>query len=134
MRGLRIALICLCALVIVLAVIAVAKGFIQINMANKKVTVLNPRGIAPPIEMIPMAPRLDTLEGKTIYVAGINFPPLHQGMIEIHRILTERYPKTTFILKVKEGSYLVNSRSWPAGHQRAGDCHLLLKIMKSLDS
>jgi hypothetical protein len=52
MRGLRIALIRLCALVIVLAVIAVAKGFIQINIANKKVTVLNPRGIAPPIEMI----------------------------------------------------------------------------------
>jgi len=110
MRSLKIALICLSALVIVLAVIAVIKGDIKNNITNKKVTVLNPRGIAPPIKMIPMAPRLDTLEGKTIYVAGINFPPLHQGMVEIHRILTERYPNTTFILKVKEGSYLVNDQ------------------------
>jgi len=110
MRRLRIALICLCALVIVLAVTVVIKGGIENTIAGEKVTVLNPRGIPPPIEMIPMAPRLKTLEGKTIYIAGINFPPLHQGMIEIHKILTERYPQTTFILKVKKGSYLVNDQ------------------------
>ncbi|MBN2073916.1 MAG: hypothetical protein JW762_00040 [Dehalococcoidales bacterium] len=79
-------------------------------MTGQKITVLNPRGIAPPIQLIPMAPRLDTLEGKTIYLAGINFRPLHQGLVEIHRVLTERYPKTTFILKVKEGSYFVNDQ------------------------
>ena len=110
MRSLRIALVCLFALVIVLAVTVVIKGGIENTIAGEKVTVLNPRGIPPPIEMIPMAPRLKTLEGKTIYIAGINFPPLHQGMIEIHRILTEKYPKTTFILKVKKGSYLVNDQ------------------------
>jgi hypothetical protein len=111
MRRFRIALISLCALGIVLAVYVVTKGGIEDDiLTSKKVTVLNPRGIAPPIEMIPMAPRLDTLEGKTIYLAGINFQPLHQGMIEIHRILAEKYPKTTFILKVKEGSYLVNDQ------------------------
>jgi hypothetical protein len=79
-------------------------------MTSDKVSVLSPRGIAPPIQLIPLAPRLDTLEGKTIYIAGINFRPLHQGLVEIHRILTERYPKTTFILKVKEGSYFVNDQ------------------------
>jgi hypothetical protein len=79
-------------------------------MTSNKVSVLSPRGIAPPIQLIPLAPRLDTLEGKTIYIAGINFRPLHQGLVEIHRILTERYPKTTFILKVKEGSYFVNDQ------------------------
>jgi hypothetical protein len=97
-------------LVIVLAVTVAIKGSIENTITSEKVTVLNPRGIPPPIEMIPMAPRLKTLEGKTIYLAGINFPPLHQGMIEIHSILTERYPKTKFILKVKKGSYLVNDQ------------------------
>ncbi len=110
MRRFKTALICLCALVIALAASVVIQGNIKNTMTSEKVTVLNPRGIPPPIEMIPMAPRLDTLEGKTIYVAGINFQPLHQGMIEIHRILTEKYPKTTFILKVKKGSYLVNDQ------------------------
>jgi hypothetical protein len=28
------------------------------------ITVLNPRGTHPPITLVPMAPRLDTLEGK----------------------------------------------------------------------
>jgi hypothetical protein len=86
--------------------------FREVNnkMTSGKISVLSPRGTAPPIELIPMAPRLDTLEGKTIYLAGINFRPLHQGLVEIHRILTERYPKTTFILKVKEGSYFVNDQ------------------------
>ncbi len=32
-----------------------------------KITVLNPLGTPPPIKLKNMAPRLDTLDGKTIY-------------------------------------------------------------------
>ena len=39
-----------------------------------KITVLNPRVIQPPIRLIPMAPRLDTLDGKTIYVVDTKYP------------------------------------------------------------
>ncbi len=35
---------------------------------EKKITVLNPLGQPPPIKLEPMAPRLDSLDGKTIYV------------------------------------------------------------------
>jgi hypothetical protein len=36
--------------------------------AAYKITVLSPMGTPPAIKLKPMAPRLDTLEGKTIYV------------------------------------------------------------------
>ena len=66
------------------------------------------RGIAPPIHLIPMAPRLDTLDGKTIYIVDVNFPRTHQFLEEMQKILTARYPKTTYILRTKVGSYFNN--------------------------
>jgi hypothetical protein len=67
--------------------------------------VINPRGQFPPIQQIPMAPRLDTLDGKTIYVVDVRWPYTHQVSEEIKSVLSERYPKTTFVLRDKAGSY-----------------------------
>src|SRR5579863_10644547 len=39
-----------------------------------KVEALNPKGTPPPIQLVPMAKRLDTLDGKTIYLIGDGFP------------------------------------------------------------
>jgi hypothetical protein len=38
-------------------------------MADKKYKCLNPVGIQEPVELLPLAPRLDKLDGKTIYVS-----------------------------------------------------------------
>lgn len=40
---------------------------------NEQITVLNPRGIPPGIEQIPMAPRLASLDGKTVYFVDDGF-------------------------------------------------------------
>jgi hypothetical protein len=39
-----------------------------------KVEALNPRGMPPAIQLIPMAPRLPSLDGKTIYLISDGFP------------------------------------------------------------
>lgn len=70
-----------------------------------KITVLNPRGIQPPIRLIPMAPRLDTLEGKTIYVVDTKYPLTRPFVQEVFNVLKERYPKTNWIFRDKIGSY-----------------------------
>jgi hypothetical protein len=70
-----------------------------------KITVLNPMGQPPPIARVPMAPRLDTLDGKTIYIVDIGFTDTHQFFTEMQKLLNEKYPKTTFILKTKIGTY-----------------------------
>ena len=53
-------------------------------MTGEKITVLNPQGKAPPIQLVPMATRLDTLEGKTIYIVDMNFAntPVFRGNAE----------------------------------------------------
>jgi hypothetical protein len=72
---------------------------------GKKITVLNPLGTLPPIKLEPMAPRLDTLDGKTIYVVDVKFPASEQFGKELLNILKERHPETNWLYKQKAGSY-----------------------------
>ena len=73
---------------------------------DAKITVLNPRGILPPINRIPMAPRVASLDGKTIYVVDTRYPRTREFMEELAKILKERYPKTSWILRDKFGGYV----------------------------
>lgn len=68
---------------------------------ESKITVLNPRGNPPPIRLVPMAPRLDTLNGKTIYVINIGFGETF--LPEVQKVLSEKYPQTKWIFKRKGG-------------------------------
>ncbi len=68
-----------------------------------KIAVLNPRGIAPPIRLVPMAPRLDNLDGKTVYIINVGFGDTL--LPEMHKVLAERFPKTNWVFKRKAGSY-----------------------------
>ena len=66
-----------------------------------KIAVLNPRGTPPPIRLVPMAPRLDALDGKTIYVINIGFGDTF--LPEVQKVLAEKYPQTNWIFKRKGG-------------------------------
>ena len=70
-----------------------------------KITVLNPIGQPPPIERVPMAARIDNLEGKTIYIVDVGFTDTHQLFTEMRKLLSERYPKTRWEVRVKAGTY-----------------------------
>jgi hypothetical protein len=72
---------------------------------EKKITVLNPLGQLPSIKLEPMAPRLDTLDGKTIYVVDVKFPASKVFGEELVKVLKERYPKTTWLYREKAKSY-----------------------------
>jgi hypothetical protein len=80
--------------------------FFGLSQAQEaKITVLNPMGQPPAIARVPMAPRFTTLEGKTIYIVDIGFTDTHQFFTEMQKLLSEKYPKTTFIVKTKIGTY-----------------------------
>lgn len=72
---------------------------------DAKITVLNPRGIQPPIRLIPMAPRIDALDGKTIYVVDTKYPLTRPFVEEVYKIFRDKYPKTNWIFREKIGSY-----------------------------
>ena len=72
-------------------------------------TVLNPLGTPPPIKLIPMAPRLDTLEGKTIYVDNNGYPGTSVLLPELVAVMKEKFPNTKFIYNDKQaGSMTMN--------------------------
>ena len=76
----------------------------QVQAAStEKITVLNPMGTPPPIELKPMAPRLDTIEGKTIYIVNDGYPGSNILCAEMQKGFSEQFPNTTFIYKDKRG-------------------------------
>ena len=65
-------------------------------------TVLNPLGSPPPIKLKAMAPRLDTLEGKTIYVDNNGYPGTSVLLPELIAVMKEKFPNTKFIYHDKQ--------------------------------
>lgn len=66
-------------------------------------TVLNPLGTPPPIKLLPMAPRLDTMKGKTIYIVNDGYPGSNILLGELKAVMEERHPDTIFIYRDKPG-------------------------------
>ncbi|MFC1533204.1 hypothetical protein ACFL7M_07565 [Thermodesulfobacteriota bacterium] len=70
-----------------------------------KITVLNPRGTPPPISLVPLAPRLDTLDGKTIYFVDIRFRGGDIFLREIMGWFERNMPSVNLVFREKRGSY-----------------------------
>jgi hypothetical protein len=70
-----------------------------------KLTGLNPKGTPPSIQLYPMAPRLSTLDGKTIYLVDTGF---QGGGILLHQIqiwFQKNIPTVKTVFKRKAGVY-----------------------------
>ena len=84
-------------------------------------TVLNPLGTAPPIKLIPMAPRLDTLKGKTIYVDNNGYPGTSVLLPELIAVMKEKFPNTRFIYNDKQAGSIT-----PTGDPAIGEADALI--------
>ncbi len=76
---------------------------IAANEKNPVITVYNPLGTPPPINLKEMAPRMDTIKGKTIYIVNDGYPGSGILLGELTAVMKEKYPETTFIFKDKPG-------------------------------
>lgn len=68
-------------------------------VAMPKITVLNPMGTPPPIQAKAMAPRLETLDGKTIYFVNTGYIGTDRLMAEMMAWFKANHPKTNLVLK-----------------------------------
>jgi hypothetical protein len=68
-------------------------------LVGQKITVLSPLGTPPPVKLKPMAPRLNALEGKTIYVVDQGYLGTDNLLKEMIVWLEKEYPKTNFVFK-----------------------------------
>ena len=65
----------------------------------EKITVLNPLGVPPAVRLKAQARRLDTLEGKTVYLVNDGFPGSDNVLYEMLDWFKANYPKTTVLYK-----------------------------------
>jgi hypothetical protein len=74
--------------------------------ARKKITVLNPVGFPPKITRKALAPRLDALDGKTVYLVDCRFDDSALLLAEVQNWLAEHMPSVKTVLKAISASYL----------------------------
>ena len=75
---------------------------------NEKVTALNPVGFAPKVTRKALAPRLDTLEGKTVYLVDCRFDDSDIFLAQMQAWFAEHMPSVKTVLKRISSVYLVD--------------------------
>jgi hypothetical protein len=70
-----------------------------------KLEVLNPRGLPPPITLIPMAKRLDTLDGKTVYLVSDGFPGADAFLHQVSIWFQKNMPSVKTVYRLKAGGF-----------------------------
>ncbi len=74
------------------------------------ITVMNP-GITEKLAVrVPLAPRLDTLEGKTIYIVDTNYEGMGRTPVleEMQAWFAKNMPGVKIVPKLKSGSYMAD--------------------------
>ena len=71
-----------------------------------KVTVLNPLGFAPVVTRKELAPRLDTLTGKTLYLVDCRFDDSDVFLEQLRRWFAEHMPAVRTVIKPLSSVYL----------------------------
>ena len=74
-------------------------------VAGAKLIGLNPKGMPPAITLFPLAPRIASLDGKTIYMVDIGFNNGNIFFQEMQRWFKENMPSVKTIYRRKEGDY-----------------------------
>jgi hypothetical protein len=75
------------------------------STVEPKITALNPRGMPPPITLIPMAPRLATLDGKTIYLVSDGFPGADHFLAQVGIWFQKNMPSVKTVYRLKAGGF-----------------------------
>ena len=71
----------------------------------EKITVLNPMGYAPKVTQKALAPRLDTLAGKTVYLVDCRFDDSDVFLGQMQAWFAEHLPDVTTVIKPLSSVY-----------------------------
>jgi hypothetical protein len=73
--------------------------------AEPRIEALNPRGTPPPIQLVPMAPRISSLESKTIYLVSDGFPGADHFLDQVANWFKKNMPSVTTVFRLKAGGF-----------------------------
>ncbi len=74
--------------------------------AKEKITALNPVGFAPKVTRKALAPRLDTLEGKTVYLVDCRFDDSDLFLKQMQAWFAQHMPAVRTVFKPISSVYL----------------------------
>lgn len=102
-----------------------AAGAAACGSDTNAVSVLNPAIATKFAERVPLAPRLDTLEGKTIYLVDTDWGGMQQNdgiLQEIQKWFAQKMPSVKAIIKIKAGNFVTDDPGlWKEIAQNHGD-------------
>jgi hypothetical protein len=75
----------------------------QGKAVEQKITVLSPRGKPPAVQLKPMAPRLNTLDGKTVYLINDGYLGTDILLGEMQAWFKANMPKVNVLYKPMKG-------------------------------
>jgi hypothetical protein len=91
---------------------AIMKSVVCNAAASKDglMTVMNPAITEEPAKQVSLAPRLDTLQDKTIYLVDLNYEGINGTPVmgEMQAWFTKNMPGVKTVLKLKKGSYIAD--------------------------
>src|ERR1700720_1813923 len=88
--------------------IAVACAGAAVTAQEAKITVLNPTGDPPAIQLRSMAERPASLDGKTIYLVSNTFDNADKFLHSIQAWLAVHYPTVKTVYVEKKGDYVLD--------------------------
>lgn len=94
-------------------------------MDMSKITVLNPMGTPPPIQLKPQAERLSTLDGKTIYFVNTGYIGTDRLMDVMAEWFKANYPKTNVVIKRSAGGMTGVDKALWAEIREKGDAAIV---------
>jgi hypothetical protein len=113
---------------ILYAIVTMSSACSTATSKDAMVTVLNPAVTEKLAERTPLAPRLDTLEGKTIYLVDMNYEGIlgTPVMGEMQKWFASNMPGVKTVLKLKSGSYISDDPAlWKEIAENGGDAVIM---------
>ena len=77
----------------------------EVVHGQEKLEALNPKGMPPAVQLVPMAKRLDTLDGKTIFLVSDGFAGADRFLAQIAIWFQKNMPSVKTVYRLKAGSY-----------------------------
>jgi hypothetical protein len=77
----------------------------NVEARSGMIVALNPKGHPPPIQLVPMAKRLNTLDGKTVYLVSDGFPGADRFLAQIALWFKKNLPSVTTVYRLKAGAF-----------------------------
>jgi hypothetical protein len=102
-----------------------ALNCVSLYAQEAKITAMNPRGTPPPIRLVPMAPRPDTLDGKTVYFVDVHYVGGDLYLREMMGWFARNMPKVKLEFRQKAGAYAENDPALWEEIRQKGDAVIM---------